>query len=187
MRAGATLLAALAASAGAGCSPGPRDVAGENRDVRVAAGEADAGAGDAYAHVARRPRAVVALAESRHMREEEARAFTERLADDVETCAARLEERGELVDGAARIVAIAGPRGTAEGLNVRLAPGGAVAQNALLCLLAPLRALPFPPSTDGQQGGLALEVTWQPTGAERARSGKVQSGGRDADAGTRSP
>lgn len=186
MRAGAALVLTAAVAALA-CSPGPRDVAGENRDVRVVAGEADAGPGDAYAHVARRPRAVVALAESRHMRADEARAFTERLADDVEACASRLEERGELVDGAARIVAIAGPRGTAEGLNVRLAPGGAVAQNALLCLLAPLRALPFPPSTDGQQGGLALEVTWQPTGADRARSGKVQSGGYGADGGPPPP
>ena len=32
-------------------------------------------------------------------------------------------------------------------LNVRLAPGDAVAQNALLCILAPVRATPLPPPT----------------------------------------
>ncbi len=177
--------ALVASGALAACSPsGPRDVAGEGRDVRVVP-SADAGSAplDTYAHVARRAHGTVALAEARHLRDADARAFVEHLADELEACAKMLEGRGELVDGAARVVAIAGPRGTAEGLNVRLAPGGAVAQNALLCVLAPLRASPFPPSTDGAQPGVAVEVTWQPIGDQRARSGKLQLDQPAGDAG----
>jgi hypothetical protein len=152
--------------------------------MRLAPGEAvkapAAPLAEGYAHVARRTRGVVALAEARHARDIEAAAFVERLADELETCGAALEARGELVYGAARIVVIAGPKGTADGLNVRLAPGGAVAQNALLCVLAPLRALPFPPSTDGVTPGLALEITWGPS---PVRSGKLQPDGTDAGLG----
>lgn len=176
------------------CSPGPRDVAGEGSDVRVVTppeGAPDGGAPtDTYAHVAKRAHGVVALAEARHLREADARAFVDHLADELDACAARLEERGELVDGAARVVAIAGPRGTAEGLNVRLAPGGAVAQNALMCVLAPLRAAPFPASNDGAAPGVAVEVTWQPIGGgagQRSRSGKLQLDQSASDAGTPLP
>jgi hypothetical protein len=177
-------LAGSAIGAFAACAPSPRDVAGGGEDVRLAPGEAAttpaAPPADGYAHVARRARGVVALAEARHARGAVAAAFVERLADELEACAAALEARGELVFGAARIVALAGPQGTAEGLNVRLAPGGAVAQNALLCVLAPLRALPFPPSTDGVTPGLALEITWGPS---PVRSGKLQPDGADAGLG----
>ncbi len=38
----------------------------------------------------------------------------------------------------------------------KLAPGGDVAQNALMCLVAPIRALPL------AKGGLAVEYTWGP-------------------------
>ena len=141
------------------CSPsGPRDVAGENKDVRVQPGSSDAGAttnSDAYAYVARRPHGVVALAEARQMSEEESHAIIEKLANDLETCATRLESEHTLVEGAARIVALAQPQGP-PALNVKLAPGGDVAQNALMCLVAPIRALPF------SKGGLAIEYTWGP-------------------------
>ena len=173
--------AAALVVAAAACSPGPRDVAAEGRDVRVVAEDATrAPAAEAYVHVARRAHGVVALAEARHVREADAQAFAERLADELDSCATRLEAQGELVDGAARVIAIAGPRGVAEGLNVRLAPGGAVAQNALLCVLAPLRALAMPPSADGAAPGLALELTWSPGKRERVDSGKLQSGAADA-------
>lgn len=141
------------------CSPsGPRDVAGENKDVRVLPG-GDAGAttnnNEAYAYVARRPHGVVALAEARQMTDEESHAIIERLANDLETCATRLESEHTLVEGAARIVALAQPQGP-PAMNVKLAPGGDVAQNALMCLVAPIRALPL------TKGGLAIEYTWGP-------------------------
>lgn len=142
------------------CSPsGPRDVAGEQKDVRVQAG-VDAGpsaaaSNEAYAYVARRPHGVVALAEARQMSEEESHAIIDKLANDLESCAARLDAEHTLVEGAARIVALAQPSGP-PALNVKLAPGGDVAQNALMCLVAPIRALPF------TKGGLAIEYTWGP-------------------------
>lgn len=140
------------------CSPsGPRDVAGENKDVRIVPG-ADAGApasNEAYVYVARRPHGVVALAEARDMSEEESHAIIEKLANDLEGCATRLEAERTLVEGAARIVVVAQPSGP-PALNVKLAPGGEVAQNALMCLVAPIRALPL------TKGGLAIESTWGP-------------------------
>jgi hypothetical protein len=110
---------------------------------------------DAYAYVARRPHGVVALAEAREISEEESHAVIEKLANDLETCATRLEAEQTLVDGAARIVALAQPQGP-PALNVKLAPGGDVAQNALMCLVAPIRSLPL------TKGGLAIEYTWGP-------------------------
>jgi hypothetical protein len=140
------------------CSPsGPRDVAGENKNTYVQPG-GDAGSttnNDAYVYVARRPHGVVALAEARQMTEEESHAIIERLANDLETCATRLDAEHTLVEGAARIVALAQPQGP-PAMNVKLAPGGDVAQNALMCLVAPIRALPL------TKGGLAIEYTWGP-------------------------
>ena len=131
----------------------------ESRDVRVTP---DAGDANAYVHVTRRAHGVVALAEARFMRDEDARGIVERIADDLERCATGLDAQHLLVEGAARVVAIAGPNGT-PALNVRFAPGDAVAQNALLCIVAPLRAMTFPPGTGSGTPGLAIEATWGPS------------------------
>jgi hypothetical protein len=120
----------------------------------------DAAAPEAYVYVAKRPHGVVALAEARHMGDGDVRIMVDHIADDLERCAADLEAKRLLVDGAARVVAVAGPTGT-PALNVRFAPGDAVAQNALLCIVAPVRALAFPPSSEGSPG-LAIEATWSP-------------------------
>jgi len=145
------------------CSPSPRDVVPDSRDVRVVP---DAGPEETYVYVARRHHGVVALAEARHIPDEDARRIVDHLADELDRCAADLSARGLLVEGAARIVAVAGPTGT-PALNVRLAPGDAVAQNALLCLVAPVRALTLPPA-GATTPGLAVEATWGPRpGAHR--------------------
>lgn len=94
------------------------------------------------------------------MRAAEARRIIEQLADELDRCATDLAARGLLVEGAARIVAVAGPTGT-PALSVKLAPGDAVAQNALLCLIAPVRALTLPPANETTPG-LAIEATWGP-------------------------
>jgi hypothetical protein len=159
---GVRLLAAGSIATLVACASGPRDVVPDgSRDVRVT----DAGgvAPDAYVYVARREHGVVALAEARNMTNEDARIIVDRIADELETCARRLEQERTLVDGAARIIAIAQPSGP-PGMNVRLAPGGPVAQNALLCLVAPVRAISFPPSKSGAPG-IAIEATWGPAGA----------------------
>lgn len=97
------------------------------------------------------------------MRDEEARALVEKLADELERCAAGLDAQRLLVDGAARVVAVAGPNGT-PALSVRLAPGDAVAQNALLCIVAPVRATTLPAPSAQVTPGLAIEATWGPRG-----------------------
>ena len=97
----------------------------------------------------------MALAEARQIPEEESHAIIDKLANDLETCATRLEAEHTLVEGAARIVALAQPQGP-PALSVKLAPGGDVAQNALMCLVAPIRSLPL------TKGGLAIEYTWGP-------------------------
>jgi hypothetical protein len=151
------------------CSPSPRDVVPESREVRVTP---DAGPSDTYVHVARRAHGVVALAEARHMKDEDARAIVERLADELERCATNLEAQRLLVEGAARVVAIAGPDGT-PALNVRLAPGDAVAQNALLCIVAPVRATSLPPPSPASASGtagFAIEATWGPANTSRANT-----------------
>ncbi|MBX3208008.1 MAG: hypothetical protein KF764_23375 [Labilithrix sp.] len=173
-RAFVALVLSLSACSLSGCSPSPRDVVPESRDVRVTP---DAG-GDAYVHVARRPHGVVALAEARRMTDDEARAIVERIADELERCATSLEAEGMLVEGAARVVAVAGPNGT-PALNVRLAPGDAVAQNALICLVAPVRATSLPPPTAGGTPGLAIEATWGPA----RPSSPPPAPGADVDAG----
>jgi hypothetical protein len=152
-----TEFAALSLFFVVGCSPSPRDVVPESRDVRATNG----GGSDAYVHVARRPHGTVALAEARHMTDEDARVIVERVADELERCAASLDAQHLLVEGAARVVAVAGPNGT-PALNVRLAPGDTVAQNALLCIVAPVRATTLPTPTPSGTPGLAIEATWGP-------------------------
>lgn len=159
-----SLLTVLLASWGlASCgSNGPRDVVPDSRDVRVTSQDAGVPANpDAYVHIAKRRHGVVALAEARQMSEADAKALVDRWADDLERCATGLEAAGTLVEGAARIVAVGGPDGT-PALNVKLAPGDAVAQNALLCLIAPVRASTLPAAKMGAAPGLAIEATWGP-------------------------
>ena len=118
--------------------------------------------GDGYAYVARRPHAAVGLLGAHFVKDEDARRVVDRVADELEACARRLEASGGLASGAASLVAIAGPRGSAEISDIRYAPGGAVAANALECIVAPLRASPFPSGTDAGLPAVALEATWAP-------------------------
>lgn len=151
--AAAALLGALAAA----CPKPVENVVPETREVR-----ADASApAEGYVHVAKKPRVTVALAEARGVATEVGVAMTESLASQFDECATALEREGKLVSGAARVVVVAGEAGRAEGFNVRLAPGGAVAQNALRCLMPPAKLLVFPDG-DGGQRGIAIECTWGP-------------------------
>ena len=149
---------ALLASTLLGC-PGKdaRDATEPSRDV--VGTTADAGsAPDGYVYVAHRPHGTIALAEARGMTPDEARALTDHVADDFESCAQRLEAGGALISGAARVVALADKNGTVAGLNVKVSSGSE--QNTLMCLVAPLRATNFPGRPDAAQRGVALEAAW---------------------------
>ena len=156
----AVVLALLLCGCGAG-----RDVSTESRDVRgVDPGAAPAAAAkDAYEYVAKRPLGTVALAEGRGLSKEISQAATDRVADAMQRCGAALAAKGKWVRGAGRVVALIGPDGNLSGLQVKIAPGADVAANAILCFIAPIKSLTFPPA-DGDGGavqrGIALEAAW---------------------------
>lgn len=159
-------LASLAAVASS-CSPGnSRDVVPDSRDVRLvpdASAPPDKSAPDGYAYVAKRPHAAIGLVGVRNGSRPDAERVVDRIADDLEACAARLEKRGELASGALQLVVMGSGSGRAEITDVRLAPGGPVAANALECVVAPLRASALTPSFT-----LAIEATWGPATREAA-------------------
>jgi hypothetical protein len=160
----------------AACPTAGRDVATDARDVRVT--ETDGSApvqarGDGYVFVARRPHGAVGLVGTHFVNDDEARRLVDRVADELESCARRLDAAGTLVEGATSLVVVTGTRGNAEISDIRFAPGGAVAANALECIVAPLRASPFPSGTDAGIPAVALEATWAPN-----RSGKADGGAR---------
>jgi hypothetical protein len=155
------------------CSPPARDTVPDTRDVRVTP---DAGAGatpskDGYAYVVRRPHGAVGLVGAHFMSDADARRVVDHIADDLETCARRLEQRGDLVEGAVQLVAFTGSRGSAEVSDIRFAPGGPVAANALECIVAPLRATAFPAVTPAGLPAVAIEATWAPNRAGNADAG----------------
>jgi len=133
-----------------------------SEDVRGERTAVDAGPPEIYEHVAKRPHGTIAIAESRGMAKADAVAVVDELADRFEQCAMTLQAEGLLVEGAARIVAEQDVTWSAPATSVRLAPGGAVAQNALLCLVAPLRSMQLKASNPKVRAGLAVETTWQP-------------------------
>lgn len=151
-----TLLAAVAA-----CNGGPKDATEHTTDVKVA----DAGGTGSYGYVARRPRAVVALAEARGLDDSTSRAAIDRLANALSACAGDLAKQGKLVDGAARLLVPVDNGGIVGAPQVVFSPGAAVAANGLLCVVAPVRMLTFPPAADDAGTGgvlraLAIEVAW---------------------------
>jgi hypothetical protein len=150
-------------AAGLGCNGGPKDATEHTTDVKVT----DAGdpASGTYGYVARRPRAVVALAEARGFDDSTSRAAVDRLASALSTCAADLAKQGKLVDGAARVVIPVDDGGIVGAPQVEFAPGAAVAANGLLCVVAPVRMLTFPPApsdagANAPRRAIALELAW---------------------------
>jgi hypothetical protein len=103
------------------------------------------------------------------MTPEDARAVVDRIADDMDACANRLEAQNSLVSGAARIVAVADKKGTVVGLNVKVSSGSE--QNTLMCLVAPVRATNFPGVLNAPQRALAIEATWAKVGGKIAVDG----------------
>jgi hypothetical protein len=138
---------------------GGRDVVPESRDIRVLDAATAAESAQGYEYVARRPLALVALAEARGLEPAVAREAVERLADTLDACATDHERRGVHVHGAARIVAPIDTRGIVGAPSVRIDPGAGVAESAVVCLVAPTRLLAFPPVDAGVRG-IAIEALW---------------------------
>ncbi len=135
------------------------DVVPESRDVRMTAAT-DPGASPAgYDYVARRPLAVVALAEARGIDPAVARAAVDRLADALDTCVTEEGRKGTLASGAARVVAQISAEGAVEQTSLRVDPASGVLENAVLCLVAPTKMLVFPPVDAGARG-MAIEALW---------------------------
>jgi hypothetical protein len=164
LRVGPPVLFVLAlAAAGSACNGGPKDATEHTTDIQVA----DAGDPATYGYVARRPRAVVGLAEARGFDDPTSRAAVDRLANALSACAGDLAKQGKLVEGAARVLVPVDDGGIVGNPQVVFSPGPAVAANGLLCVVVPVRMLTFPPSpSDGGAGAkptqraLALEVAW---------------------------
>jgi hypothetical protein len=141
----------------AGASGDTHDAIPESHDVVVT--NAGPAGEQGYDYVARRPLAVVALAEARGLDPAIARAAIDRLADALDSCATDEGRKGTLVDGAARIVMQIDGDGRVAGTNLRIDPGTGVAQNAVVCLVAPAKMLAFPPADAGLRG-IAIEALW---------------------------
>jgi hypothetical protein len=140
-----------------GCAP-PRDVVPESHDVQRTP---SAGAEGGYEYVARRPLAVVAIAESRGLDHEVVTGIADRLANSLDVCATQLASEGRLVPAAARIAAHIDRAGAPTGLALTLTPGPGPTANALVCFVSPFKLLHFPAAdVDPQSRGLAVEAAW---------------------------
>ena len=151
------LLLLLLSCAGAGGEG--HDVVPPSHDVQVRAADGTAPSSQGYEYVARRPLGVVALAEARGLDPQVAHAAVDRLADALDTCATDQGRKGALVDGAARVAVQLDDSGNIAGTTVRFDPGPGVAENAVLCFVAPVKRLTFPP-TDAGARGFAVEALW---------------------------
>jgi hypothetical protein len=148
----------------AACSGGgTRDAVAPSRDV-VVDGGAGARSPEGYDYVARRPLAVVALAEARGIAAADARGAIDRLANALDTCVTEQARAGGPPRGAARIVAEVGDDGAVGGVSLRVDPGTTQPAVALVCLVAPAKLLSFAMS-DGGARGLAVEALWGATSA----------------------
>jgi len=130
----------------------------ESRDVIADGGAASANA-DGYEYVARRPVAVVALAEARGIDPAMAKAAVDHLADRLDSCVTDQGRAGTPVDGAARVIARIDASGNVAATQMRIDPGASGAASAVLCLVAPMKLLSFPPAS-GDNRGLAVEAIW---------------------------
>jgi hypothetical protein len=157
------LVAVAVAVALTGCASaggGGRDVVPESHDVQVA-DAGPPGSSQGYDYVAKRPQAIVALAEARGIDRDVARAAVDRVADALDACAAEQGRRGMLTKGAARVVAQIDERGLVAGTNVKIDPGPGGVTTAVACFVAPMKMLVFPPIDAGTTPrGIAVEALW---------------------------
>jgi len=155
--AAATFSAMATLASCAGANDGGRDVVPVSRDV--VGGAATAQSPEGYDYVARRPLAIVGLAEGRGLDASIARAAVDHLADRLDACITEEARRGGPVEGAARVVAQIDATGAVAATQIRIDPGHGGAPSAVLCLVAPMKLLTFPPA-DHDGRGIAIEALW---------------------------
>jgi hypothetical protein len=144
------------------CGGSSRDVVPETHDVVATAGTARG----TYEYVARRPLGFVALARETGLGDELGKRTADRMADALDACATSLAAKGKLVDGAIRLEAMISRDGDIAVSRVTVAPGDAVAANALLCVVTPLKLTTFPPgSEDAGVRSFAVDASWGPATA----------------------
>jgi hypothetical protein len=151
----------LAAAVLVGCTGAAGEqpvVTSKSHDVQVGGGQGERSA-QGYDYVAKRPLGVVALAEARGIDADVAHAAIERVADALDACATDEGRKGTLADGAARLVVQIDEKGNVAGTSLKVDPGPGIAQNAVVCLVAPVRMLSFPPAASSTRG-LAIEALW---------------------------
>ena len=152
---------ALAAAVLAGCAGAAGEqpvVTSKSHDVQVS-GDPGGRSAQGYDYVAKRPLGVVALAEARGIDADVAHAAIDRVADALDTCATDEGRKGTLADGAARVIVQIDEKGNVAGTSLKVDPGPGVAEIAVLCLVAPVRGLTFPPAASSTRG-LAVEALW---------------------------
>ncbi len=132
--------------------------AGDIHVTNKRAGDPATAGGSEYGSA--RPLAIVALAEARNVPADLAHAAIDRLADRLDVCATEQGTRGKLGSGAARVVAILGKDGTVSTTKLDLDADDGGASTAILCFVAPLKELAFPPTASDAQRGLAIEAMW---------------------------
>jgi hypothetical protein len=168
----ATGIARAALALLVGCAGEARDVVPQSRDVV----KSDTQSQGSYTHVAKRAMGFVALAGEQGVGAEVAVAAVERLADSLDGCASDLAQHGKLVDGAVRVRMAIAPDGAPVVSHVDVAPGNAVAANAILCVIAPLKLLTFPasdpndPNAKATARTMAIDATWGPPGLRAPRA-----------------
>jgi hypothetical protein len=140
------------------CGGATRDVVPASQDV-VSDSRAPAQGAEGYEYVARRPLAVVALAEARGIESVTARATVDRLADRLDACVTDEAKGGAPVEGAARVIAQIDATGAVSATRVQIDPGASNASTAVVCLVAPMKLLTFP-AGEGDRRGIAIEALW---------------------------
>jgi len=135
-----------------GCAAsGPHDVLdGTNHEVVVDAG---APRGGAYAYVARRALVAVGLADAKGLKDEDSHHVVDRLADEASAC---FKQRPRLEPGATRITLPIDEGGTTGAPETTFSPATSAAIG-MVCLLAPLRLMTFPP---GASRSITIEAAW---------------------------
>lgn len=157
----------LQACAGSGrdveVAPPPRATAvAEPVAAGIDAGSDDAGAHPDYERLITRPHATFGLAEARGIEPQRLGEVLDAIANGFETCANAAQREGWLERGALRLVVEIDAHGQVTGVDTRLDDPSHGGKVALVCLVAPVKALNFGTQNGTSRRGMALEVLFAP-------------------------
>lgn len=128
----------------------------------------DAGAEDAhpdYERLLTRTHATFGLAEARGIDANRLDEVLEAIANGFETCAQSAQREGWLERAALRLIVAVDAHGQVSGVDARLDDPQRGGKAALVCLVAPVKALNFGAREGTVRRGLALEVLFGPSAA----------------------